>query len=577
MKSLWFLVYNITSIHDHQQLESSGALCQASGFLLSVGIEAADAAVFLIALHSTVYIFWPNRAGGESGLYPYRRMAYSFYVLWPILMASLAFVKGIPAYVNTGQSCYLPTAPWWYRITLSWVPRYVTLFIILIMYGSSYTYVRVMMRRYSRRSSEIPVGRPDRLVPPTPPLLGHGLLPSPPASSHRSSSRVPSGALIQTEFLRLQPEQPLTLRGSFRQKFDVLHPGIQMKGNWSWTGFEGERSVIPGPVSPLSVSPMGIITPSTGAVGPTWGTSGASTSLQPPEMALCRRQPATDSPPSSIRAPTTLRGLASRHFYRRPMVSNASTALGGTADDFWGSRLALGPLPTTTLGSSSLLPQTGSQVDICTVLRQGPLRSAAADGSARSSSSSSSPMVMALDQATFESGGISRSRDKIRRQLRLLFIYPAVYACVWVFPFASDVSKLRGEGRDNSSKSNNGPFWLLVVSLTSLCAQGLCDTAVFCTRERPWRHARGGFWESLGLDSLREWRFTLRKDSGRTREEMFNDSARARSRRDEERETEHEYRGSPSGRMPPTGGARNWFDFDLHEGNNGGRQAHEDG
>lgn len=563
MKSLWFLLYDIVSILGHHSLESTDAFCQISGFFISMGIEAADAAVFLMALHSTVYIFWPNRTGGESGLYPYRHMAYSFYILWPVLMASLAFVKGVPAYVNTGQSCYLPTMPWWYRTTLSWIPRYLILLIILIMYGSSYTYVRIMMRRYSRRNSETPLRRVDRLVPQTPPLDCHGLTGCTPDSSLRSSSRIPSGGAPHKplECSPLQVTEPSKSRPSFRRGLDGLYPGIRMKGTWAWTGFESAASIAPGHDSSPGVSPMGIGSPSTVADEPIIReTAEAETILQPPKTAFFKHNNPADPTASSTRV-STLRGRTSPDFYRRAVENTAANS----SQDLWVSRLDLGGTGTLpdALGRNRLL--TGSQVHLIAMLRQGPVRMEEDHDSA----SAVSPIV-ALDQEAFESGGISRSRGRIRRQLRLLFIYPAAYACVWIFPFVSDVSKF------NSALGQHNPFWMLVVSLISLCVQGLCDTILFCSREKPWRHMRGGFWETFGLDFLKgwKWEFSMRKNSGRTREEMFNDGQHARSRREEELGRENEYRGSPGGRMLPTAGGLDWWD--VEEGGKGGNgQGHD--
>lgn len=573
MKSLWILLYDILVINGHHRLVSSGVLCQVSGFFFSVGIEAADAAVFLIALHSTVYIFWPNRAGGGNGLYPYRRIAYSFYIAFPVLMASLAFVKGVPAYVNSGQSCYLPTTPWWYRTALNWVPRYLILLIILIMYGASYTYVRVLIRRYSRRSSETPMGRPARLVPLTPPISAHGLCTSPPGSSKRSRFRIPSGGPLHRHPSPLppyEPDEPLGLRDSIRLRLtDSLHPGTRMKGSWSWTGFEVNPDAVPTWVSHDAVCPMRFQSLGPEQSEPVWETREARTPPQPPELALLKRNAPVESWHPTLEFP--IRGRASPVFYHRAIANAAEAPIPpaslGTEDREM-SRLNLATLPRplgTLVGRTHsndydecLL--TGSQVHICTILRHGPVHPAY--GSERDSgASSSSPVV--LDQETFESGGISRSRDRLRRQLRLLFVYPAVYACVWVFPFVSDISKFK------SGPGQRSPFWMLVVSLVSLCAQGLCDTVVFCSREKPWRHMRGGFFESFGVDFLKGWTWGLRKDSGRTREEMFNDSSRARSRRDEELEREHEFRGTTSGRMPARAGGSNWWDVEA-----GGAQEH---
>lgn len=603
MKSLWFVIYSTLTIGGHSRLDSAGAFCQACGFLFSMGIEAADAAVFLIALHSAVYIFWPNRAGGESGLYPYRRWAYGFFGLWPSLMASLAFMRGTRAYVDTGQSCYLPTTPWWSRSTLSWIPRYLVLLIILLMYGASYTYVRVMMRRYSRRSSELPLGQPDRLVPLTPPIQYNGLLtadPEPPeasmkqssirtrhSSARHSSTRVPSGGpLRQSVSSSLRAEEPPGHWDSIKLKFDRLHPGMRMKGTWAWPGFESQTSlhdrehVMSPAVSPLSPRTPGTSAPTAAPVAssqePVWDTAespdDSGSSLKHNKLALFKRSKVpnvnpADTPQSNSSTPVQ-RGRSSPDFYRRAVSGkDPDKAEGkGVCNGSWLNSSSIprlhgpdGPIAATALIPSSHL-FTGSQVHIVSMLRQGPSR---LPGSMSIHSGDESP-VLALDQATFESGGISRTRDRIRRQLRLLFIYPAVYACVWIFPFAADVTKFK------APVDQPDPLWMLVLSLVSLTVQGLCDTTVFCSRERPWKHMRAGFWKSFALDFLKGWKFSGRKDSGRTREEMFNEGARARSRRDEEMDREMEFSKSPGGRVPATSGAVDWWDVEE-----GGNRAHD--
>lgn len=537
MKSLWFVLYDLVSITTHQQLKSSSAFCQVNGFFFTMGIEAADAAVFLIALHSTVYIFWPNRAGGDSGLYPYRRSAFAFFALWPVLMASLAFVTGTSAYVNTGQSCYLPTKVWWYRTALSWIPRYVNLLLILLMYGSSYLYIRVMMKRYSRRNSEIPMGRPDRVVPPTPPLMAHDLISLSPAGSMRSLSKAPSMQKIHKERSPLRPTEQLKVRASFRVRLDRLHPGMRTRGNWSWAGFESTPSALQAPgTSSGGVSPCsGMVFPGTIVAEPLAQPAEAHespVSMELPKLALFKRKFPTDTPSST--KSSTARGRHSPNCYHRPIPNHVGV------EDYFNSPAHL------RRGRA----HTASLVHIEKILREGPLRIPGTD------SETSSP-VIALDQATFESGGISRSRERLRRQLRYLFVYPAVYACIWIFPFVNDLSIF------DQSLQKHPPYWLGLCSLVSLSVQGLADSLVFCAREKPWRHLRGGFWESFGVDFFKDWKFTLRKDSGRTREEMFNDSQRARSRREEELELENEFRGSPGGKRPATAGGRNWWDNEF--------------
>ncbi|KAK1658525.1 hypothetical protein BDP55DRAFT_773261 [Colletotrichum godetiae] len=67
-------------------------------------------------------------------------------------MASLAFINW-PGYVNNGESCYLPVRPEWTRLALVWVPRYMILLLIVIVYTFIYINVTLRMRRFSRLST----------------------------------------------------------------------------------------------------------------------------------------------------------------------------------------------------------------------------------------------------------------------------------------------------------------------------------------------------------------------------------------------------------------------------------------
>ena len=40
----------------------------------------------MIAIHSALYIFKPRVSSGEGGLYPYRKLAYTVWLVYPILM-----------------------------------------------------------------------------------------------------------------------------------------------------------------------------------------------------------------------------------------------------------------------------------------------------------------------------------------------------------------------------------------------------------------------------------------------------------------------------------------------------------
>ena len=141
---------------------------------------------------------------------------------------------------------------------------------------------------------------------------------------------------------------------------------------------------------------------------------------------------------------------------------------------------------------------------------------------------------------------MQKRREKIRRQLRLLFIYPLVYLVIWVVPFVSHV--LRWD-----DPNDPGPFGMLVVSLASLCIQGAVNSWLFSTREKPWKYRRrigpSGWGLGWGVDGGRG-------SVGRTREEMLVEGRVARRRRDAEIEERRRVGGEAHERKSN----RHWWD-----------------
>lgn len=185
LETLWLLVLPATELA-RGEVESTSALCQVSGFLLLVGIEACDLSVLLMALHTGLYIF-----RGRSGLYPYRRIAFATVVTVSVLLASLAFVNK-PAFVNLGAFCLLPTQHSWTNRALSWIPRYIVVVTVIITYTFIYIYVACAMtdtQEYSRlRHDNASLANVDQLpfseldsLPPIPCTAHHGLLPRTPS------------------------------------------------------------------------------------------------------------------------------------------------------------------------------------------------------------------------------------------------------------------------------------------------------------------------------------------------------------------------------------------------------------
>jgi len=167
---------------------------------------------------------------------------------------------------------------------------------------------------------------------------------------------------------------------------------------------------------------------------------------------------------------------------------------------------------------------------------------------------------------------VVKTRDKIRRQLRFLFIYPIVYMCMWILPFVSHVLQYQDKFVQDP------PYGLSVLVIISLVSQGAVDCWLFSTREKPWRHipgSKGGFWESFAW-----WRqgpsvggSKQRKTGkmGKSRMEMVTEARMAYQRRDEEIAAMREERNSwPVERQPRTRrGSMSWWD-ELETGRRAG-------
>ena len=112
-----------------------------------------DSVILLMAIHTALTIFASRTANGQAGLYPYRWEAYSCWAFCSILMAALAFINPSSPYVSQGTFCYLPARPLWYRLALSWVPRYLILCTILVIYLTVYLYTKSKFGEFDSRFS----------------------------------------------------------------------------------------------------------------------------------------------------------------------------------------------------------------------------------------------------------------------------------------------------------------------------------------------------------------------------------------------------------------------------------------
>ena len=106
-----------------------------------------------MAIHTALTIFASRKANSQTGLYRYRWGAYTCWVFFSILMAALAFINPSSPYVPQGTFCFLPARPIWYRLALSWIPRYLILCTILGIYLGIYLYTKVKFGDFDVRLS----------------------------------------------------------------------------------------------------------------------------------------------------------------------------------------------------------------------------------------------------------------------------------------------------------------------------------------------------------------------------------------------------------------------------------------
>jgi G protein-coupled receptor GPR1 len=116
--------------------------------LLSLTLRP-DYAVLSVAIHSAIQVFYPSTLVSSDGLYPYRRYVYAGAFAIPVLMAGLAFINPAYAYISQGGFCTLPIRPFWYRLALTWIPRYIIILSIIGLAIAIYAHVGFEFRAYS--------------------------------------------------------------------------------------------------------------------------------------------------------------------------------------------------------------------------------------------------------------------------------------------------------------------------------------------------------------------------------------------------------------------------------------------
>lgn len=491
-KTLWFVIYAIAALTSGS-IQSASIFCQISGFFTAFGIELSgmndsswldhpeltiiDFAVVLIASHSALYIFNPPASIGEGGLYPYRYFAYFLWIALPLLLASLAFTNPTGAYKSGGTSCQLPARPFWYKLALSWVPRYLIFITILSTDVAIYFYVRYKFGSFGTNASakifkvRDSAGRHQGQnrsgkrngrfnVPPAPPLARYGFMPE--ARQPSIASWAEPNDSCSNEQAQFQPES--LSNSSFK---------------WTMRSFPrpfSRNTVYSNVTTLVTVTNDGV------------GAIGASAS----EIT------ATAATPTA-----------------------ALTSILGTL-----------PLQTSwTNFAARSNPHPPSEFSVLSFLRRTQRQN-----SFSSEDSVSLPQLELVDSGGHNLNEISlrQTHRKIRRQLRFLFIYPLAYMTMWAPPFISNVLQY------NDYFVANPPFVLSAIVTVITVSQSAVDCWIFNIKEKPWRQSvksNGSVGRRLAdLNGLRRLSQLLGR-GGKSKGAMEEEARFAYQRRDEERAT----------------------------------------
>ncbi|GAP82707.1 putative plasma membrane g-protein coupled receptor [Rosellinia necatrix] len=569
VKSLWLILSPLFYFIVKKPFSSNRAFCQVSGFLLTAAIEASDIAVLLIAIHTALFIVKRQHPGVALGLQPYRRIAYTLWAVVPLIMAAIVPITG-SSFVDNGSHCYLPIQPRWYRNALSWVPRYIIFGFIIITYTWLYVYVYLHFRRFGEdqkragsNTSKSTVSSTRRQiqrrlksgsVSPTPPLITH---------NHFNFPHSPQDAMSKNAASKLRQYSVASTVSTLHIGEGVCLPAAPERAarkssiSWNLVDFDGTGTS-------ASATPHVDTVPASPTIGP---FTPPSNDINNAGNELAHADAITISTPG----PT----------HPADGRDRSQHVLPDTQHNPWKRRRRILLSHYSETGSRNSLP------NILATLRPGPSTTGLVNEEPVGTEYSGSMSCVRLSTEVSEEV-MRRSRGRMQRQMRLLFVYPVIYMFTWIAPFVAhvyqyDAAYAASQASGNltaaayfDSASNNAstghynsahillstiasasqsqirfappapaptvvPLALRVVSTASLCIGAAVDCGFFSAWERPWRHLRGGFWENLAM-RLRVDRFCgVSADErtgwpGRTRDERVADARAARKRRDKERE-----------------------------------------
>lgn len=414
-------------------------------------------------------------------------------------MASLAFVSSSYPYIAQGSFCTLPLRPIWYRLALAWIPRYIIWAVIMISAIAIYLHVGIQFRGLpslgASSTGTLDITVPESDVP--------GVLEDIEAASVEVEVKLmpasePGDTTISVAKFASDEPQALPASSTLdHESAKERHRELSL-ANFSFGGrtrvndseeispkttlkvvVPDHSSAMTGPMDePLSPTTADPIQFPTEAVNEQRRPSAVSFKL---ENDIITPSPANITAPKKRRL-TPLQGLTRISSHPEEHKDSPSHR----SDSYFGHLESSIPLPASSFPPTPISASRRASASASTQFN-----------SRSTTSSSQNPpgrKKRGRRLAVTPEQRMAILRQRIRRQLRMMFIYPFVYILMWFIPFILHCLQY------NDRYAQHPPYALSVVSIFCLASMGLVDCIVFGLREKPWKQIRSGdgtFWGSF--------------------------------------------------------------------------------
>jgi G protein-coupled receptor GPR1 len=412
IRSLWYWVFSVVVISG-TTVATSSRFCQAAGFFINFGNEVTgkidpahcalslkpkltltlDLSILSISIHGALQIFKPPLSELDpDGLDEYRYWIYAATFAVPILLSGLAFMNPENAFTAQGAFCALPPRPIWYRLALSWIPRYIVCIAVIALAAAVYIHVGWQFSSFTKTSRKLSLSDRARKTSAQLPL---------------SADNRERGSL--TQYTRTPVPTP----------FDERPPSL---------GLSKFRMDLPNASRDVTIQI-----------------------------------------PSPLASPTATETRLADGKGRRQSVATTGTG-------------------HTTLASVASEKSSGGKRP------SQPILPGESEFTRLSSSTFNSlPLHPLSPPERTASDAMADERANLKRQLRLIFIYPIVYVVMWIIPFTLALMQY------SPRYAMRPPPALAVIATMCLTLMGAVDCVVFLWREKPWRATQSRRSSSIRL------------------------------------------------------------------------------